>query len=346
MQKLHPRTRQVSRRRFMSQTLTAASVTLLPSSLLTGCQSTRAITTSTSSVADPMDRALELMANLGPFSNHGPMAAEALVALGREDKVLEFVAGYKQRFSLSYPEARQLITRENWRTALGDANRAADWTNFFRRELKETAWPKVLEQWSANLAQGCAAAAAHGLIRTAHAVRSLSVKETDLRRRELAEGLGYWAAYYQPLPETKHSDETSLKPAAAIEKVPLLPNELRRRGGSIMVALRGLDAFQPFAGVADLVQVPGNTDQFLSELTETFATSYLKNVNHRSLITLIHCVTGTAALRSLAPYLSAATTQKMLRYGWQVAAGLYSIGANGSGDNRPEATEIKVDQFD
>ena len=112
-----------------------------------------------------------------------------------------------------------------------------------------------------------------------------------------------------------------------------------------MVALRGLDAFQPFAGVADLVQVPGNTDQFLSELTETFATSYLKNVNHRSLITLIHCVTGTAALRSLAPYLSAATTQKMLRYGWQVAAGLYSIGANGSGDNRPEATEIKVDNL-
>ena len=39
---------------------------------------------------------------------------------------------------------------------------------------------------------------AHGVIRTAHAVRSLAGAGTDDRaqRRELADGLGYWAARY------------------------------------------------------------------------------------------------------------------------------------------------------
>ena len=40
-----------------------------------------------------------------------------------------------------------------------------------------------------HCAPGLSAAAAHGLLRTGHAVRSLAVKETDLRLRELAQGL-------------------------------------------------------------------------------------------------------------------------------------------------------------
>ena len=340
MGELHTKNK-LSRRRFVGQTLTAASLTLLPSSIFSGCQISRAVTKPIARDADPMDQALEQLSKLGPFSNHGPMAAEALVALGRADKVLDFVAAYKQRFSMPHPEARQVITHENWHAALGDSSRAGDWTNFFTSELKGSAWSKVLGQWSDTLAQGCAAAAAHGLIRTAHAVRSLSVKETDLRLHELAEGLAYWAAYYQTLPETKSDQRHTEKPSAAIVSVPLLPNDLRRRGGSIMVALRALESFQPFADVANLIEVSGNTDQLLSEVTETFARAYIKNVNQRNLITLIHCVTGTAAVRSLLPYLTPATTQKMLRYGWQVAAGLYSIAANATPNNPAEAANIK-----
>ena len=333
------------RRRFMCDVVTAATAACLPSSLLFGCQqSLPGSTASTSSNADTMEQALEMMSKLAPLTNHGPMAAEALVALGRADAVVSWVEGYKKRFRSSYPEARQPLTRENWRAALGDGSRVADWTDFFNRELKETAWAKVLEQWSAVLAPGMAAAAAHGLIRTAHAVRSLSRQETDLRRRELAEGLSYWAAYYQPLPEAQSAQVGKLKPAQAINQIPLLPTE-KRRGGSLMNALRSLDDFPPFASAAHLIETTGDAGKFLSEMTETFTTAYVKNVNQRNLIALIHTVTGTTALRSLLPYLSPATTQSALRYGWQVAAALYSISGTGSTNRLPEAKEIMRDDL-
>ena len=38
------------------------------------------------------------------------------------------------------------------------------------------------------------AAGTHGVLRVAHAVRGIGQRETPLRRRELAEALGYWAA--------------------------------------------------------------------------------------------------------------------------------------------------------
>ena len=336
----------IPRRRFMRNALTAATVVCLPTSLLPGCRHTTGslASTSTSINQDVMEQALEMMSGLAPLTNHGPMAAEALVTLGRAGLVVPWVEGYRKRFTWSAPVAREKLTRENWREALGDGNRVADWTEFFNRELKEAAWTQVLEKWSGVLVPGLAAAAAHGLIRTAHAVRSLSAKETELRRRELAAGLGYWAAYYQPLPEAQNVRAEKLKPAEAIKRVPQLPPEKRLRG-SIMIGLRSLDSFPPFAGAADLVEVTNNAGQFLSELTETFAGVYLKNVNRQNHITLIHSVTAATALRSLLPYLSPATTQRALRYGWQVAAALYSISGGGSTNPMPQAKEIKRDDL-
>jgi hypothetical protein len=334
-----------ARRHFLRGAAMATAVTCLSEGPLLGCRAKPGSTVSVTTNADVMEQALEMMAHLAPLTNHGPMAAEALVALGRADAVVAFVEAYKKRFRASYPEPRRAVTRENWRQALGDGTRVADWKRFFNREIKEAAWPLVLERWMAILAPGLAAAAAHGLIRTSHAVRSLSVKDTDLRRRELAEGLSYWAAYYQPLPETQTAKADRLRPAQAISQVPLLPEENRPASGSIMIGLRSLDDFPPFAGVADFIEATGKQNQFLLELTETFAVAYMKNVTSRNFITLIHAVTGTSALRWLLPHLSPATAGRLLRYGWQMAAGLYSISGTGSANNLPEAVEIKRNEL-
>jgi hypothetical protein len=69
--------------------------------------------------------------------------------------------------------------------------RKGDWIAFFERRLGGQPWPGVVVEWVPLLSPGIIAAAFHGVIRTAHAVRSLETVETPARRRELAEGLGY-----------------------------------------------------------------------------------------------------------------------------------------------------------
>jgi hypothetical protein len=53
-------------------------------------------------MASTIDEALELLADSGQefgngLSNHGPMAAEALVTLGRSEAVVPWVERYKRR---------------------------------------------------------------------------------------------------------------------------------------------------------------------------------------------------------------------------------------------------------
>lgn len=272
-----------------------------------------------------MDEALEAMSKLAPLNNHGPMAAEALISLGYPEKVLHFVESYIRRFDARYPPTFQRITNKNWKKALGDNRRNADWAIFFNNQLKVNKWTQIVEKWTNILAPGLCAAAGHGLIRTCHAVRSLSFKKNKLRLRELAEGLGYWAAYFQPLPEIQNSKISKMKPSLAIEKVPLLAVE-KRLNGSIMNQLKGLNDFQDFGETINLIDTNGKPEQILSELTETFATIYLKNISDHNNLILLHALTVSSGLRSLLPYLSSATTQKVLAYGWQTGAGLYSIG--------------------
>ena len=333
------------RRRFIQDITVAGAVMYLSPGSLMSCSARRNNTSFFAADVDVMDQALEMMNGLAQLTNHGPMAAEALVALGRADKVEAFVEAYKKRFTSPYPATVKPITQQNWREALGDGRRVADWTNFFRTELKEAKWSQVLEKWCEILAPGLTAAAGHGLIRTGHAVRSLSVKETSWRLHELAEGLGYWAAYYQTLPEVPNPKAQKFKPADAISRIPPLPTEIRPSNGSIMIGLRSLNDFSSFAAAADLIGVNNDSTRLISEMTETFADAYVKNVTQRNFVTLIHTVTSTTAVRTLLPYLSRATAQEMLRYGWQLAAALYSISSIGSTNITPEPKEIKRDDL-
>jgi len=57
----------------------------------------------------------------------------------------------------------------------------------------------VLTRWWPRLVPGAVASAAHGLIRTGHAVRALRQEVTEPRLAELGQALGYWAARWQPV---------------------------------------------------------------------------------------------------------------------------------------------------
>jgi hypothetical protein len=90
--------------------------------------------------AEALDEALKRMTGLAQLTNHGPMAAEALVMLGRAEKVLPWVEGYMKRFTAKAPALRESVNEQNWRAALGDGARVTDWTQYFARELDGKAW--------------------------------------------------------------------------------------------------------------------------------------------------------------------------------------------------------------
>ena len=298
--------------------------------------------------AEAMEEALGLLAKTGPeyagrLANHGPMAAEALVVLGRPDAVVPWVESYRHRL-YEHPTGGHPIDGTAWRDALGQGGRVGDWIVFFDRQVEERAWKEVLAEWVPRLSPGVIAAAFHGVIRTAHAVRSLDARESRARRRELAEGLGYWAATYEVLPESPAAAEHRA-PLAAIPEVASLPADRQIHTGNITDRLAPLDRFPPFAGVANLVDANGDASAFLSSLTETFATVYVENVPPGSVITYIHAVTGPSAIRLLLPHLDAKARATLLRYGWQGAAALYAA-SGGKWSSQAPSTAPRGDRED
>ena len=96
-----------------------------------------------SSDYESLDEALEALAGYdialkNGNSNHAPMVAEALCAMGRPQAVMPWIARYKERL-LPRPAAGDPIRAETWRSALGQRERFADWAEFFGEELRRTA---------------------------------------------------------------------------------------------------------------------------------------------------------------------------------------------------------------
>ncbi len=290
-----------------------------------------------------LDQALERLARTGPeyrggLANHGPMAAEALVALGRSDAVSRWVESYAPRLQPA-PRAGEAIPAAGWEVALGRRERVADWAAFFRGELKEAPWPEVLRRWLSRLVPGFVAAATHGAIRTGHAARALASRKTPPRLHELAEGLAYWAANFTHLPESS-SPAGTFRPSQAVATLELLPASERRSHGFITSRLAGLSGFAPFKEVASQVAVDGDPSAFFSDLTATFARIYLENATPGKVITFVHAVTGPSAARLLLPYADAAGTRALMRYAWQAAAALYVAMGDRLSGPLPESAPI------
>jgi Questin oxidase-like len=282
-----------------------------------------------------LDDALETLAPYGielknGNSNHAPMVAEALCAMGRPDAVLPWIARYRERL-LPRPSAGARIRAQDWRAALGERRRFADWAAFFEEELRKGSWQEVLDRWVDRLAAGFCAAATHGVIRVGHATRSLSAGETPQRLRELADAFASWAATYQELPASGHLTNGTMTPREAITHVTLVPPNRRNYAGNITASLAVLDDLPEFAPVIGLIDTRGALAPLVAELTEVFALVYLANAHDiRTTIAFIHSVTSPAALGNIAPRLSDRTARQALGYAWQSGCALYACFGGGT----------------
>jgi len=270
--------------------------------------------------SDVLDEALDYLADRGPIfrgflTNHGPMAAEALIRLEREREVMPFLARYRL-FLEDRPALNGRVDPQRWQDMLGRRDQFAAWQQFFENELAEHPWRDVLDTWTYRLAPGLWGELLHGLIRTGHAARALAARETPLRFRELAEGLALWASWYETLPETPGS-AGRLSPGAAFACLPVLPRD-QQGIRPLMDDPHAVPGFEAAAGLLDVEEPLAS----LPELTATYAALYVANsgLPGNNPIYLIHAVTGPSAVRLLAPHVSDGTTRSLLRYAWQSAA--------------------------
>ena len=133
-------------------------------------------------MTDELDAALDVLRPTGPeygagYSNHGPMASEALMALGRNDAIVSWVLTYRANLE-DLPASHQRLRDVGHREALGRLDLFPEWLDLIRGQVADLGWQTVVSRWIPTLAEGLSGAAMHGLIRTAHAVRALERQET------------------------------------------------------------------------------------------------------------------------------------------------------------------------
>jgi hypothetical protein len=279
------------------------------------------------------DNALDELAPYGMTlkngnSNHAPMVAEALCALGRPEEITPWIERYRERMQ-PRPASGEPIGGDGWTEALGRRECFSDWSLFFANELEEAPWPAVVDRWVGRLAPGFCAAATHGVIRLGHAVRGIGTGETPSRRREIADALASWAASWQRLPEGDTRVFTTLPAREAIARVPMVPLA-RRRPGNITDALAVLADFPEFLPVIGWIGSAGPLAPQIAELTELFARVYLANARDiATAIAFVHAVTSVAALGNIIPYVGEEIARHALRYAWQSGCALYACFGSG-----------------
>jgi hypothetical protein len=298
-----------------------------------------------SSATGTLDEAYERLHATGPefegwLSNHGPMAAEAMVRHGHAGQVHRWLDGYMTRLE-EFPRGSGPIGA-GWQGALGDPRRIADWTVHFRREVTGQPWRQALQTWWPRLLPGVAAAATHGVIRVGHAVRALTQDGEDAEHlAELAHGLAYWAARWQPVPGTPATEplraaahppaagpaaapgEAGPPAADALAAVPRIADQT----GGIRDRLGRLAGLPGWSSAVAAPRIPASAEAieaWLTGLVDAAATRYLW-YGHGNGVMLVHSATAPNAILRTLPALDRGLWAPSAGGAWAAAAALTSI---------------------
>lgn len=298
---------------------------------------------------DVLDDAYDRLRSTGPefdgwLANHGPMAAEALARHGHGDQIFGWLDGYSRRLESAPQPSRRL---DDWRTALGDPRRLGDWIAWFEDQFREQAWTDVLQTWWPRLLPGIAAGATHGVIRVGHAVRVLREDgETPARVAELAQGFGYWAARWQPVPAAS-GPQGRLSADAAVASVPSIP----RQEGGIGTRLAQLEHLDGWVQAQQALAAPrdqaGPRDEagFLRDVVVATVGRYATHA-HGNPVMLVHAATAPNAVLRTLPSLPEEQWSASAAAAWSASAALLAAYAPASGSPPPPAPRSAADAFD
>lgn len=251
------------------------------------------------------------------LTNHGPMAAEVMVRRGLDIPVEKWLDEYIRRLD-DLPTPSRRIDAGDWREALGDHRRVADWTAYFREELLRAPWHDVLTTWWPRLLPGIAAGSTHGVIRVGHAVRTLMVTDYHHVLGELANGLAFWAARWRPI--TAGQGEGRLTPATALDALPRLPDQT----GFIAHRISRLGTLPEWPGTVGALRVPDDPDAVRDTLTELVDAATLRYlaVGRDAPVLLVHTATAPNAVLHCLPVLPQRLWRPSLAAAWTASAAI------------------------
>lgn len=280
--------------------------------------------TDTGAAPGVLDEAYERLHHTGPefegwLSNHGPMAADALIRLGHGQRVQPWVRGYERRLEQS-PTPRWTIVEDEWREPLGDASRLGDWSALFAEQVHTQPWTALLARWWPRLLPGAIASATHGLIRTGHVVRALREQVTAPRLDELGQALAYWAARWQPIPGQRPATG-SQEVGTALDAVPGLD-----MAGGARTRLARLGQIPSWPAAVAALQPPthlGQVPAALDALVDAAVTRYSRWA-HGSPIMLVHAATAPRAAALVLPSLPEELWLDTHDMAWAVTAAISS----------------------
>lgn len=223
----------------------------------------------------------------GGLSDHRPMALVALQALGADDaRLAAFAAAYETHLQPAPPD-EPWPAGDAWPGRFGERSAWPAYRDLFRDWIAHEGADAVLEQTLPQLMPGCAAAAFHGLLRTAYAVVAGHADE-------LADGLAYWACRHLPLDATAGAgddddDAQAVLDALAVSLEPVPPE------GLIFERMRAVARQPSFAPAVARLRVDEAT---LPALTRLATGLYVASGD----FTVLHLVTGCHAMHVVAPF--------------------------------------------
>lgn len=231
----------------------------------------------------------------GQLTNHLPMALHALHSLGASpERMRDFFAVHAQRFQrgmYACAEREPLLPIADWVRLRGQDDAFPSLLAYFNGIVASHGMEDSLRFALPDLIPGVAAAAFHGLIRTAHAVQAAHAGE-------LAAALAYWAWRWQPLTEPPVANPLIgfdswagllVKQAAGCHSDDQLIS-------TCMNAASRSDAYLELAGA---LMPAASLEKRIAELAELAVDCYVAGPN----FTTLHMVTGLRALRTLLPWI-------------------------------------------
>ncbi|CAD5370125.1 conserved hypothetical protein [Rubrivivax sp. A210] len=246
------------------------------------------------------------------LSNHLPMALTALAALGADEaRLQQFAAGYSTRLRPA-PAREEWPAGDPWAGRLGDVAAWPAYRSLFGQWLQYESVDAVLAQALPQLMPGVGAAAFHGLIRVAAALRAGHADE-------LADALAYWACRWLDLGQHQAAGRVA-DPARLLARLPAAATS----GGLIFERMRAAAAQPGFNAVVAQWKPGEQAEQGLARLARLAARIHAASGG----FTALHLVTSAHAMRLLLPFVD--EPLPALRSYWRAFAA--AVAASGAAD--------------